>query len=118
VRFPETSIENLLGFGYTEDEARFLYLGQPHSGISLLATTLRLDKGAAQSLASIEWHPSNSKAILYLVAEERDSNPETLSSLTVFKTGDALRLRPNLMITQDDGRQALDGLGTQFSPFG
>jgi len=26
VRFPETSIENLLGFGYTEDEARFLYL--------------------------------------------------------------------------------------------
>src|SRR5882724_6370583 len=32
MRFPETSIENLLGFGYTEDEARFLYLVATHSG--------------------------------------------------------------------------------------
>jgi hypothetical protein len=32
VRFPEASIENLLGFGYTEDEARFLYLVATHSG--------------------------------------------------------------------------------------
>jgi hypothetical protein len=30
--FPETSIENLLGFGYTEDEAFFLYLVATHSG--------------------------------------------------------------------------------------
>jgi hypothetical protein len=30
--FPETSIENLRGFGYTEDEARFLYLVATHSG--------------------------------------------------------------------------------------
>jgi hypothetical protein len=30
--FPETSIENLLGFGYTDDEARFLYLVATHSG--------------------------------------------------------------------------------------
>ena len=32
MHFPETSIENLLGFGYTEDEARFLYLVATHSG--------------------------------------------------------------------------------------
>ena len=32
MHFPETSIENLLGFGYTEDEARFLYLVASHSG--------------------------------------------------------------------------------------
>jgi len=32
MRFPETSIENLLGFGYTEDEARFLYIVATHSG--------------------------------------------------------------------------------------
>jgi hypothetical protein len=32
MRFPETSIENLRGFGYTEDEARFLYLVATHSG--------------------------------------------------------------------------------------
>lgn len=30
--FPETSIENLLGLGYTEDEARFLYIVATHSG--------------------------------------------------------------------------------------
>ena len=30
--FPETSIENLRGLGYTEDEARFLYLVAMHSG--------------------------------------------------------------------------------------
>lgn len=30
--FPETSIENLRGFGYTEDEARFLSLVATHSG--------------------------------------------------------------------------------------
>jgi hypothetical protein len=32
MHFPETSIENLRGFGYTEDEARFLYLVSTHSG--------------------------------------------------------------------------------------
>jgi hypothetical protein len=32
MHFPETSIENLLGFGYTEDEAHFLYLVATHSG--------------------------------------------------------------------------------------
>jgi hypothetical protein len=32
MHFPETSIENLLGLGYTEDEARFLYLVATHSG--------------------------------------------------------------------------------------
>jgi hypothetical protein len=32
MHFPETSIENLCGFGYTEDEARFLYLVAIHSG--------------------------------------------------------------------------------------
>lgn len=32
MRFPETSIENLRSFGYTEDEARFLYLVATHSG--------------------------------------------------------------------------------------
>jgi hypothetical protein len=32
MRFPEAIIENLLGFGYTEDEARFLYLVATHSG--------------------------------------------------------------------------------------
>ena len=32
MHFPETSIENLLSFGYTEDEARFLYLVAIHSG--------------------------------------------------------------------------------------
>ncbi len=32
MRFPETSIENLRGLGYTEDEARFLYLVATHSG--------------------------------------------------------------------------------------
>jgi hypothetical protein len=32
MHFPETSIENLRGFGYTEDEARFLYLAATHSG--------------------------------------------------------------------------------------
>jgi hypothetical protein len=32
MHFPETSIENLIGFGYTEDEARFLYLVATHSG--------------------------------------------------------------------------------------
>ena len=32
MKFPETSIENLLGLGYTEDEARFLYLVATHSG--------------------------------------------------------------------------------------
>ena len=30
--FPESSIENLRGLGYTEDEARFLYLVATHSG--------------------------------------------------------------------------------------
>lgn len=32
MRFPETSIENLHGLGYTEAEARFLYLVATHSG--------------------------------------------------------------------------------------
>ena len=32
MQFPETSIENLSGLGYTEDEARFLYLVATHSG--------------------------------------------------------------------------------------
>jgi hypothetical protein len=32
MHYPETSIENLCGFGYTEDEARFLYLVATHSG--------------------------------------------------------------------------------------
>ena len=32
MQFLETSIENLRGFGYTEDEARFLYLVATHSG--------------------------------------------------------------------------------------
>ena len=32
MKFPEASIENLLGLGYTEDEARFLYLVATHSG--------------------------------------------------------------------------------------
>jgi hypothetical protein len=32
MHFPETSIENLRSFGYTEDEARFLYLVATHSG--------------------------------------------------------------------------------------
>ena len=32
MHFPETSIENLRGFGYTEHEARFLYLVATHSG--------------------------------------------------------------------------------------
>ena len=32
MHFPETSIENLRGFGYTEDQARFLYLVATHSG--------------------------------------------------------------------------------------
>jgi hypothetical protein len=32
MHFPETSIVNLRGFGYTEDEARFLYLVATHSG--------------------------------------------------------------------------------------
>lgn len=32
MHFPETSIESLCGFGYTEDEARFLYLVATHSG--------------------------------------------------------------------------------------
>lgn len=32
MRFPETSIENLRGLGYTEDESRFLYLVATHSG--------------------------------------------------------------------------------------
>src|SRR5260370_39866096 len=32
MHFPETSIENLRGFGYTEDEARFVYLVATHSG--------------------------------------------------------------------------------------
>jgi hypothetical protein len=32
MHFPETTIENLRGFGYTEDEARFLYLVATHSG--------------------------------------------------------------------------------------
>src|SRR5215472_10239924 len=32
MQFPETSIENLYGLGYTEDEARFLYLVATHSG--------------------------------------------------------------------------------------
>jgi hypothetical protein len=32
MHFPETSIDNLRGFGYTEDEARFLYLAATHSG--------------------------------------------------------------------------------------
>jgi hypothetical protein len=32
MHFPESSIENLRGFGYTEDEARFLYLVATHSG--------------------------------------------------------------------------------------
>jgi hypothetical protein len=32
MQFPETSIENLRGFGYTEGEARFLYLVATHSG--------------------------------------------------------------------------------------
>jgi len=32
MKFPETSIENLRGLGYTEDEARFLYIVATHSG--------------------------------------------------------------------------------------
>jgi hypothetical protein len=32
MQFPESSIENLCGLGYTEDEARFLYLVATHSG--------------------------------------------------------------------------------------
>lgn len=32
MKFPETSIENLHDLGYTEDEARFLYLVATHSG--------------------------------------------------------------------------------------
>lgn len=32
MRFPETGIENLRGLGYTEDEARFLYVVATHSG--------------------------------------------------------------------------------------
>src|SRR5260370_35770623 len=32
MRFPETSIENLLGFGYTEEEARCLYIVATTSG--------------------------------------------------------------------------------------
>jgi hypothetical protein len=32
MHFPETSIENLFGLGYTEDEARFLYIVATHSG--------------------------------------------------------------------------------------
>ena len=32
MQFPETSIENLRSLGYTEDEARFLYLVATHSG--------------------------------------------------------------------------------------
>ena len=32
MHFPETSIENLCRIGYTEDEARFLYLVATHSG--------------------------------------------------------------------------------------
>lgn len=32
MKFPENSIENLRGLGYTEDEARFLYLVATHSG--------------------------------------------------------------------------------------
>jgi hypothetical protein len=32
MHYPETSIENLCGLGYTEDEARFLYLVATHSG--------------------------------------------------------------------------------------
>lgn len=32
MRFPEASIENLQALGYTEDEARFLYLTATHSG--------------------------------------------------------------------------------------
>jgi len=32
MQFPETSIENLRGLGYTEDEARFLYVVATHSG--------------------------------------------------------------------------------------
>lgn len=32
MQFPKTSIENLRGLGYTEDEARFLYLVATHSG--------------------------------------------------------------------------------------
>jgi hypothetical protein len=32
MRFPENSIENLRGLGYTEDEARFLYIVATHSG--------------------------------------------------------------------------------------
>ena len=32
MRFPETSIENLRGLGYTEGEAQFLYLVATHSG--------------------------------------------------------------------------------------
>jgi hypothetical protein len=32
MRFPETIIENLRGCGYTEDEARFLYLVATHAG--------------------------------------------------------------------------------------
>src|SRR6267143_169842 len=32
MQFPEASIDNLRGFGYTTDEARFLYLVATHSG--------------------------------------------------------------------------------------
>src|SRR5260370_25145311 len=32
MRFPETSIENLLGFGYTEEESRCLYIVATHAG--------------------------------------------------------------------------------------
>ena len=32
MQFPEASIDNLRGFGYTADEAHFLYLVATHSG--------------------------------------------------------------------------------------
>jgi hypothetical protein len=59
---------------------------------------------------------SNSKASLGLVAEEEGF--ETLSSLTALRRVIALRRAPEPLISIDHIRQALDGLGTQFSALG
>ncbi len=62
---------------------------------------------------------SNSKAALGLVAEEGDSNPETLAGLTAFKVGDCAPARlSELLRTKDVVRLALNGLGTDFSVLG
>lgn len=42
--FPESSIENLRGLGYTEDEARFLYLVATHSGYFTLRQFLNFTR--------------------------------------------------------------------------